>query len=673
MVKPKYIKTKFLKDWNKHKAGEIILWNYKEGWLEQLKENPDVMKILALLDRNENEINAAPKPKKIRPLQDPIKKILKQELKEQEIENYKEGEIAEASKKSAVSAVNNGYAELIEEPKKTRKTNSEARYYSDKSTFENPDFRSYCMKNFGRLPDRLSESGLKYYRVLQKNYLRWFKEQEEVEIDGEEVDKNNEEDNQISMIKIQVLEKFGAKKFGQASEILVEYLLKREFFYTTRNDIKPEIWYYDNGIYLPEGRSFVKEILRKIMGEAYSNFVYKIVIDKLEADTFIDSEEFFKNDYPNEIPLQNGILNIFTKELKPFTPEKIFFNKLPVTYNKKCDCPEIKRFLSEILATPEDSQVIFELIGFCLLKEYRFEKAFMFVGIGRNGKSKLLGLIKRLLGAENCAGIPLTQLKSESTGVRELHNRLVNLAGDLSYTDLKDSGMFKQLTGRDLITAKRKYLRDLIFENYAKLIFSCNELPRVYDTSKGFWSRWVLLEFPYQFIPEYEFNKLPSVERKNKRVENPNILDLISTPEELSGLLNVSLEAFQKLIKSKKFSYTRGSAEIKETWIRNSNSFMAFCLDCLTESPESFIRKKDLRLVFSKYCKFHKLRGAGDKDIKATLGDLFGVFENRKMINNELEHVWEGVKFQLARVTTFFPKTTSYIYIGGFHEKPWKP
>ena len=124
----------------------------------------------------------------------------------------------------------------------------------------------------------------------------------------------------------------------------------------------------------------------------------------------------------------------------------------------------------------------------------------MFVGDGRSGKGKTLLLLKKFIGANNCSSVPLTELTPSSTSVYELFGKKVNMAGDLSFTDLKDTGMFKQLTGRDLITAKRKYLRDFFFENTAKLMFACNELPKVYDTSQGFWSRWMLLRFQWHHL-----------------------------------------------------------------------------------------------------------------------------------------------------------------------------
>lgn len=66
----------------------------------------------------------------------------------------------------------------------------------------------------------------------------------------------------------------------------------------------------------------------------------------------------------------------------------MFFNKLPVKYDPDAKCPLIDEFLQDVLTEQDDRKVFYELGGFCLLKDYRFEKAFMFIGEGRNGKRK---------------------------------------------------------------------------------------------------------------------------------------------------------------------------------------------------------------------------------------------------------------------------------------------
>jgi putative DNA primase/helicase len=279
---------------------------------------------------------------------------------------------------------------------------------------------------------------------------------------------------------------------------------------------------------------------------------------------------------------------------------KIFLSKIPTIYNPEQKCPKIEQFLSEVLSCPEDKEVFYELAGFGLFKDYFMEKAFMFVGNGRNGKGKSIELLKRLVGADNCTSAPLVALTANSPFVCTLWKKYFNLAGDISSKDLKETGMFKQLTGRDLIIANRKYLNTIQFANYAKLVFSCNELPRVYDYSDGFWERWVLMEFPYKFVDQVVYDSGKEEERKMWKIRDLNVIDKISTPEEMSGFLNLALERLKRLLKNKRFSYSMGTEEVKNRWIRNSDSFMAFCMERIKEDYEGLISKKTLREEYKK-------------------------------------------------------------------------
>ena len=452
--------------------------------------------------------------------------------------------------------------------------------------------------------------------------------------------KNNQNYNELQK---KVLTYLTLRERDKATELIVKEIEKENYIYTTRDDVKSEMWIYNEGIYIPQGKSFVREFCRKILMEAFTSQLANNVIAKIETDTYIEHDKFFKTNYIFEVPLLNGILDIKTRELKPFNPKKIFFNKLPIQYDPSAECENILKHFKTILRDESDVKVIIELFGYCLLKEYPIEKAFMFVGKGRNGKSKTLELIKRFLGPDNCSALPLKMLNEESFSLSELFGKMANLASDLSNTDLKETGTIKSLIGRDLIQAKRKFLRDLNFVNYAKMIFATNELPKVYDTTDGFWTKWVLLEFPYKFITQKEMDNLPKSERINKKIIDPNIIDKITTPEEMSGLLNLGLDSLDKIIKQKDFSYSKGTAEVKNMWIRQSDSFMAFCLDHIEEKYGGIVTKKELRKYFSKYCKYYKIPGASDKGIKITLENNYGVIESQKFIGENRERVWEGI------------------------------
>lgn len=459
----------------------------------------------------------------------------------------------------------------------------------------------------------------------------------------------NTEENKRKELKFKIIESISGKtkEWAAATELLVEYVKEKTHIYTTKQDVNSEIWVYKEGIYVPEGKSEIKIILRRLLEDWYSQYILNLVLAKIEADTFIDPNKFFNIIYKEEIPVLNGVLNIYTGEIKPFSPEKIFFHKLPVNYNPNARCSQIEKFLEGVLASEDDKQVFYEIGGFCLLNEYTFEKAFMFIGDGRNGKDKTLELLKRVLGVDNCSSIPLSSLEMDSFIISELFQKKANLAGEISSQDLKDTSMFKALTGRSLISAKRKFLPNITFVNFAKFIFACNELPMVYDITRAFWDRWVLIQFPYTFVTKSEYKE--AKDKKMLKIRDENIIEKITTEEELSGLLNQFLEGLQRLNQNKDFSVTLGTKEIKNLWIRKSNSFIAFCMDMIEEDYETKISKKELRRKYSQYCKKHKIPSKSDFVIKRVLQDTYGATEIQgdfSLGNKVWDRYWEGIKWK---------------------------
>jgi putative DNA primase/helicase len=449
--------------------------------------------------------------------------------------------------------------------------------------------------------------------------------------------------DQTQMLKEDTLSLIIQKRKTEATEKITEAFKKNNHIYTTRDDEHSEIWIYKEGIYIPQGKTYIKEFSREILGEAYTTNFCNQIIAKIEADTYIDQEELFNQVFEDEICCENGIINLKTRKLSEFDPKKIFFTKIPVTYNAKAVCPSIETHFKTVLKNETDSEVMFELFGFLLYKNYFLEKAAMFIGDGRNGKGKTIDLMKRFVGVDNCASVPLQDFEKDHFAAGELFNKLANLPGDLDDKALSHTGMFKTLTGRDLISAPRKFLTRVKFVNFAKMVFACNKLPRTKDTTTAFWNRWVLFEFPYTFLNEKEINELSEKDKKNVKLKDPNIIEKLSTPEELSGLLNRSLDGLQRLFKGKDFSHSQGVKEIKDLWIRKSDSFLAYCLDYIEEDDEVRIEKKNLRLAYAKYCKLHKIKPVSDKVMRETLYENFAVSEDRAA---DGLYYWEGIRFK---------------------------
>ena len=638
----KLVKIEFLEDnirgsWKKGdiknvKLEEAKLWE-KEGVLKIIDETKGVN------IKEEWEKHKASKDKLIE-----IKFIKDFEdlnNKGEAILKQKKGEIVKASKENAKQFIELGYAEYVDNLEK-KVVKKENKCFVDKKDYER-------LMTQGKREDmeRLFEYAVLEFEKERKREGTIKVGEEYANIVNEDIDDDEEEDNELNK---EIFLLIIRKQEDSATELIVEEIEKNNKIYTTKDDIKSEIWFYKDGIYIPNGISKIKEITRKILEKAYTPQRVNKVIAKIEADTYIEVDEFFKNNYINEIPVQNGILNLITKDLIPFTLEKIFFSKLPVKYNPKSKCPNIDKFYDDVLKDPTDKEVMYEKHGNDLYKDHFIEKGTMFVGDGRNGKTKALSLRKAFVGPENCCSVPLSKMHSNSNSICELHGKLINLAGDLNSTALKETGIYKEIVGRDTIGAPRKYLRDLFFVNYSKQYFACNELPKVYDKSLGFWSKWDLFEFPYTFVSQEHYNNLSEDEKNNHKIKDPDIMEKITTDEELSGLLNKAIEGLHKILKKKDFSTTKGTNEIKNFWIRKADSFMAFCLDNIEENPETMISKKDIRKKFSKYCRRFKLKGTSDIVIKITLEDLFGVIDEFKVVplsgTEEREYVWVGIQWK---------------------------
>jgi len=444
---------------------------------------------------------------------------------------------------------------------------------------------------------------------------------------------------------------FFLKLKSELTELLVKIAKHKSKYYTTRFDERNEIYCYQNGIYIPEGRTLIKEIVRQYTGKEYTEQLGNNVVSKIEADTYINQDILFKPKNIDEVCVLNGILNLKTRQLTDYTPDKIFFSKVKANYNPGLKCKQIDKFLGEVLPEKNDKLTIYEIVGFCLYREYFIEKAVMMLGTGRNGKGKTITLIKKLLGEENFTGIPLQKLEAGDFKEVELMGKFANLGGDVSNYPLRDTAKFKGLTGRDTITASKKFKNDVSFENYAKMIFATNSLPKTYDLTNAFFSRWVYLNFPYEFKPKQEYKELIQKDSKNKekyKIMNPNRVDSILSDEEMSGFLNAALDGLDRLFKKNDFTTSQSSENTKSWWVKNSDSFLAFAWENIeiADSELEFIKKDTLRKRYQAYCKEYRLVSEGDRHIHEIMIREVKAWDSQ-LSDDSHERVWKGVKFKV--------------------------
>jgi len=432
----------------------------------------------------------------------------------------------------------------------------------------------------------------------------------------------------------------------EATEKIVNYIKEKHKIFTIRNAQKPEMWVYQKGVYIPEGETYIKEVCRETLGIAFTGHLANEVVKKIEVDTYIDKDDFFQQLNEKEICLQNGLLNIETRELFPHTPEKIFLAKIPINYKPEADCSKIKTFLSQVLKKPEtDILTIQEMFGYFLLPSTKFKKSFIFLGKPDAGKTTLIELMRKFIGKNNCSGLSLQEIDNDKFQIPHLIGKIINVVPDMGEEPLEETKRFKSLTGGDVIETDRKFSSRISFYPTTKFAFGCNKLPRIKKPDEGFWRRWCWFEFPFQFVIERILEENPN--NKDLKLKDSDLIKKISSAEELAGLLNWSLKGLKRLLEKGEFSQSSSDEEVQTWWLRQSDSHMAFLFDCVEASDDSKIVKSNMSKAYVKFCKLHKLNPQSETVQKSNMVREYGTDGSDQI--NDLENrprAWSGVKYK---------------------------
>jgi len=442
------------------------------------------------------------------------------------------------------------------------------------------------------------------------------------------------------MLRTDVMQNIITRNKGEATELLSQTIQNITSFYATQLDERNELYYYEKGIYNPEGKTFVKAFCRRILQAGYTEQLANQVVAKIEADNYIPQEELLKRHDPELICLENGIFNLKTKELTKWNPKQIFLNKVPIKYNPEAKCLNINNFLKATLPEQDDIDTIYEWFGYCFLGGYPINKMALFIGEGGNGKSQVLRLQTKLIGEKNQCAIPLQKFETNDFKEVELFGKFINIGAEISDTPLKNTAKIKGLSGGDSISASRKFKSDLNFKNETKLIFSANNLPKTYDLSNAFFRRWIYIVFPYKFLPKNELEALEEKDRKNCKVAVPDIVDKISEETEMQGLFNKSIVGLHRLLENGEFTSSKTNEETMLWWIRNSDSFLAFCWEQIETQAEQQISKEALRKRYHKFCHDNKVVAEGDKHIHEILTRKILAYDHQL---GDGERVWSGI------------------------------
>jgi putative DNA primase/helicase len=218
---------------------------------------------------------------------------------------------------------------------------------------------------------------------------------------------------------------------------------------------------------------------------------------------------------PWALNVLNGTLDLRSQELRPHRREDLITKLVPVNYEPTAACPTWCAFLDRVLdGNPKLIGFMRRYIGYALTGSTREQALAMAYGQGANGKTTLLRATISILG-DYSQSVPMDTFMA-SRHADTARPDLARLRGARLVAAVEsESGrrfaeaLVKQLTGGDVVVARRLYREHFEFMPVFKLIIATNHRPTIRGTDTAIWRRVHLVPFTITIPPEERDPELP--------------------------------------------------------------------------------------------------------------------------------------------------------------------
>lgn len=292
---------------------------------------------------------------------------------------------------------------------------------------------------------------------------------------------------------------------------------------------------YENGVYKRSLNDDILHIIQDKIGQDATDSRKREILGLIKHEYSLKPLNGF-NQGVRIINVKNGFFNLTTKTFEPHNKFIHSTIQMPIEYDPEAQCPAIMEFLHDILDA-DGLQFVIEWLAYMCLPYTDPDKMLFLFGNGGNGKSTLMNIFKAFLGIDNITSMSLTDLQDDKFSRAHLYGKLGNICGDIDNRVLNNTGIIKSLTGGEHVYAQFKGIDGFQFQSFAKLMFSANELPMSVDRTHGYFRRLFILPFEKDIPVE-------------KRVSRTVLDRRLTTQKELSGLLNLVIEAIARLEKN---------------------------------------------------------------------------------------------------------------------------
>lgn len=347
-------------------------------------------------------------------------------------------------------------------------------------------------------------------------------------------------------------EAFSKPDFGAGRnlhiEVVAEYLKNNNHIVR----INGRLHMYGDGIYTSNYADIEHEMIEIIPGITMSK--------RREILAYLDV--MIRENTPSAdarwIAFKNGLYNLDTDQFVDFEPGIIITNRIECDYNPAANSDLANHVLDKLSCHDADIRALLEeCIGYCFYRRNELRKAFILTGDKANGKSTYLDMVKTLLGDVNTSALDLKEL-GDRFKTAELFGKLANIGDDIGDEFIANAAIFKKLVSGDRVNTELKGQNPFEFNNYAKMLFSANTIPRIKDQSGAVLDRLIIVPFNATFS-------------KDDADFDPYIKYKLREPAVLEYLAKIGIEGLKRVMVNQRFTVSdKSKAELKTYHLDNN-------------------------------------------------------------------------------------------------------
>ena len=282
----------------------------------------------------------------------------------------------------------------------------------------------------------------------------------------------------------------------------------------------------DEGLYVPAGDS-IRRLARQ--------YHYTISPKDLNAvvECVRDSVSLLEESEDSDVvALANGLFDLRTKELRPFSPKVVLTSKASVAFNEDAaTCPvidgrwSVDEWIRELANNDTEVEPLFwQIIAALFRPDHSFDKAvLLYSPTGSNGKGTFVELLRNLVGAERVATLSMSDF-SEQFLPEELRSAFCVLSDENEVGGyMERAGQLKAWITHDWTRFNVKHGSITSVKGRGLCVFCANELPSSKDKSESLYRRFIPIPFLKRYVGADENKAI-----KDDYVKRPEVLEYVA-------------------------------------------------------------------------------------------------------------------------------------------------